>query len=212
MKKILLLVLLCFTLCACSAEKAPTKEEMLSVAVEVSASDIQNDSIENIASAKEKYCNKTLLLSGMVYKINENYIELAQSYMTNYIVDVYLSVEEIATLKAGQAISVVGTTTEEIKDVTESVMGTSFSYGHYQMTNSYIVKDTIELKGILKGVNNSYAPAFNIQIGNSNVYRLIYFADNVDASTLTFGKEIKFSAKSVNGNGMWSYYDAEIIE
>ena len=74
MKKILalfLFVLLCFTLCACGAKKAPTKEEMLSSAVEVNASDIKNDSSENIVGAKGKYCNKTLLLSGYVRNIKE---------------------------------------------------------------------------------------------------------------------------------------------
>ena len=64
-------------------ESIPTKEEMLAIAEEYSSSDIQNDSIENIVKAKQKYCNKTLLLSGMVRNIEEDHIELAPIYSSN---------------------------------------------------------------------------------------------------------------------------------
>ncbi|MBE7015621.1 MAG: hypothetical protein E7417_02225 [Ruminococcaceae bacterium] len=212
MKKIFSLLLasmMIFSLCACGQ---PTKENLLMEAENVSASDIQNDSINNIVQAKQKYCNKTLLLSGCVRNIKENHIELAQAYSTNYIIDVYLSTDELATLKRGQSITVVGITTDKIIEDAENMAEFTFNYNHYQMPTAYLVNDTVELIGVLKGLNKSFAPAFNIKIGKSNVWNLIYFAESVDTSTLTIGQEIKFSAKAINENNNWHYYDAEIIE
>ena len=232
MKKLIALFLeaiMCLSLIACGggndapeATDAPTetpapeevkmtKEEMLAIAEEYTAGNIQNDSIENIARAKMKYCNKTILLSGTVRSIQEDYIELSASYGANYMIDVYLPLEELVLLEQGQYITVVGTTTDEIIDASENVAEYTFDYSHYQMPDAYFVKDTLEVTGILKGVSNSYAPAFNIQIGESNVLKLIYFAESVDTSTLEYGQEITFVAKAVSKNDNWHYYDAEII-
>lgn len=225
MKKVLSLILalvLCLSLCACggggSAETpaaedlVPSKEEMLAVAEEFSTVNIQNDSIDNIVRAKQTYCNKTLLLSGYIRNIKETHVELSASYGANYMVDVYLSVDELVTLEEGQAITVVGTTTDEIIEASENAAEYTFDYSHYQMPNAYLVKDRVEVTGILKGVNQSYNPAFNIEIGGSNVLKLIYFADGVDTSAFTFNQEIKFSAKAVSEGSSLRYYDAEIIE
>ncbi|MBR4858980.1 MAG: hypothetical protein IKU08_07325 [Clostridia bacterium] len=214
MKKFLsfiLIVAMCLSLVACGS-KTLTKEEMIAVAEEFSASDIQNDSIQNIVSAKQKYCNKTILLSGTVRSIQEDYIELSASYGSNYIIDVYLSLEELVLLEQGQYITVVGTTTDEIIDSSESVAEYTFDYSHYQMPVAYLVKDKIEVTGILKGANYSYKPAYNIKIGESNVLNLIYFAEAVDTSTLENGQEITFAAKAISKNNVWHYYDAETIE
>ena len=213
MKKILSLLLalaMVFSLCACGSEKS--KEEMLTVAEEFSATNIQNDSIDNIVAAKQKYCNKTILLSGSIMSIKENYIELAPSISSNYITDVYLSTDELSTLKNGQSITVVGTTTDKIIETSENIAGFTIKHNHYQMPNAYLVNDRVETIGILKGINTSYAPAFNIKIGESNVYKLIYFAEDIDTSTLKFGQTIKFSAKAINENNNWHYYDAKIID
>lgn len=121
-----------------------TKEEMLEQAEEVSHGDIQNASIENIANAKQLYCNKILKLRGTIRTINEDYVVIGQ-YPANYVVDVYLPVEEIVTLKEGMVISVVGKTTDEILDETENVDGISFDYSHYQMPSAYLVLEDYEI-------------------------------------------------------------------
>ena len=74
-----------------------------------------------------------------------------------------------------------------------------------------IVNDRVEVTGVLKGINTSYAPAFNIQIGDSNVYKLIYFAENVNTNAFKINQTIHFSAKAVYENNNWHYYDAEIV-
>ena len=137
MKKLLALLLsvvLCFTLVACGGGKTPTKEELLATAEMVNSADIKKDSNQNIIMAKEKYCNKTLLLSGCVREIKEDHIELSDSYGSNYMVDVYLPLEEMATLKSNQAITVVGSMSDEIIETSENSGGMSFDYNHYQTT------------------------------------------------------------------------------
>ena len=214
MKRILALFLvigMCLSFAACG-EKTPTKEELLEVAEEVKAVDMHNNSMQNIVSAKEMYCNKTLLINGIVREIKENYIILSGSFGSEYVVDVYLATEEIVKLQKGQSITVVGNITDEISETSNDIGEYTINTKHYQMPVAYLESDTIELTGLLKGVNNSYAPAFNISINDSNVYMLIYFADSVDISVLKYNQEIKFSAKVIIENNILRYYDAEIIE
>ncbi len=213
MKKLFALVLvvvMCLSFAGCGA-KTPTKEELLAVAVEVSANEIQNDSIDNVVSAKQKYCNATISVSGYVRNINEDHIELSASYGSNYMVDVYLPTDELVQLEQGQSITVVGTTTDEIVKDSENAGGYTFEYSHYQMPVAYLVKDRVEITGILKGENYSFKPAYNIKIGDSDVLKLVYFADGVDESLLENGKEVKISAKAINDGNGFKYYEAEII-
>ena len=147
MKKIvslLLTAIMCLSLVACSGGKEVkmSKDEMLAIAEEYTAGDIQGDSIDNIAKAKIKYCNKTIILSGTVRNIHEDYIVLSSSYAANYQIDVYLPLEELVLLKRDQYITVVGTTTDEIIDVSETSAQYTFNYSHYQMPIAYLVKDT----------------------------------------------------------------------
>ncbi|MBR1757851.1 MAG: hypothetical protein IJ744_03880 [Lachnospiraceae bacterium] len=195
-----------------TTEPLPTKDELLSQAEKASANDINNAAFDNIARTKQTYCNKTLELSGMVKTIQEDYVELAGFYGATYLIDVYLPLDDLVKLDAGQQITVVGNTTDELIDTSESVAEYTFEYKHFQMPIAYLVQDRMEIKGVLKGVNNSYAPAYNIQIGTSNVLKLVYFADTVDTSSLAFNQEITFSARAINVNDSWRYYDAEIIE
>lgn len=202
-----MLVCLCFT--ACGGSKTISKEEMLETAEEYSVTNIQNDSVNNIVNAKQKYCNKTLLLYGYVRHIKEDHIELCASYSANYMVDVFLPLEELSVLQDGQIIKVVGITTDEIKDDSEIAAEFTFEYKHYQMPSAYLVEDRVTVEGTLKGMNKN---AYNILIGTSNVYKLVYFADSVDTSEFTFGTEVKFSAKGFVRNNNIHYYEAEIID
>lgn len=192
-----------------AAGSTMSKEEMMTQAIDVEAYMINNESFENFAKAKQTYCNQVMKLKGKIQAIGENYIELGCD--STYVIDVYLPIEEILSLEVGQNVLVVGQTTDEVMESSQNIGGYSFEYVHYQMPTAYLVQDRFEIKGILKGVNNSYAPAFNIQIGDSNYLKLIYFADSVDTSTLEWGQEITFIAKCVKGSLDWEYLDAEII-
>ena len=233
MKKLIALLLaaiLCLSLAACGSspdasgnndasqtesEETKTqlsKEELLTQAKEADANNINNECYENFIKAKNDYCNQTLQLKGIIKTFGDNYVELAGFYGAQYIIDVYMPVEEMLNLQAGQSIVVVGQTTDEIKEETENIAGFPWDTSHFQMPVAYLVKDTVEVEGILKGPNTSYVPAFNIEIGGSNYLKLIYFKENVDLNALEFGQKIKFSAKAINKNDSWEYRDAEIIE
>lgn len=238
MRKLLLLFLvavMCLTLIACGGnsnvpdateasetlteptepeEAKMTKDEMLAIAEEYDSIDIQNDSVNNIVSAKQKYCNKTILLSSTVRNIFEDHIELSRSYDANYIIDVYLSIDELVLLEQGQSITVVGTTTDEIIEVSETVIQYTYPYSHYQMPIAYLVKDTKEFTATLHIIENEgSAPTYTVFIGEPFIseQRPIYFADSVDTSALKDLQEIKFVAKAIYKNDIWNYCYAEVI-
>ena len=223
MVALLLAAVMCLSLAACGSNEhtdvpqenetqaQATKDELLAQAKEVDANDINNACYENLVKAKSDYCNQTLQLTGMIKTFVDNYVELTGVNAAKYLVDVYLPEEELLKLKSGQSIVVVGQTTDEIKKETVNIAGMPWDTNHLQMPVAYLVKDTFEFTGVLKGPNTSNAPAFNIEIGKSNYWMLIYFADGVDTSTLERDQKITFSAKAIYENPSWHYYDAQII-
>ena len=198
-----------------------TKEEMMAQAKEVSALDINNDSIDNMVKAKYNYCNQVLMLEGLISSFGEDHIEMSDVMSPQYIVDVYLPVEEMLDLEKGQSIVVVGMTTDEIIKTSAGGIFES-EIIHYQMPVAYLVKDTTEIEVTLQGADDEFSPAFNCAIGSSGVSRLIFFRDGVDTSTFELGQKIKVSAKAVMTQRKvdilqhyyweWEYRDAEIID
>ena len=71
-----------------SADSKISKEEMLASAEAVKIEDIEQETMSNLAKAKQSFCNKTLLLSGTVGEIKEDYAEIKSG---TCVVDVYLS-------------------------------------------------------------------------------------------------------------------------
>lgn len=185
-------------------------EELLSQAVEVNAIDINNASFENMARAKQTYCGEVLKLKGSIQSIEDDHIVLGSG--STYVVDVYLSMDEIVSVEVGQQVEVVGAMSEEVLDSEQNIAEYTFEYVHYQMPGAYLVNDRFVINGKLKGENASYAPAFNIQIGDSNVLKLIYFSEDVDTASLEFNQEITFEAKCVKDSLDWEYLDAVIME
>lgn len=209
MKKLFSLLLVFAMILSLGACGKKSKEEMIAQAENVTATEIDIASFENLAKAKQAYCNKIITVKGAIKSIEENYVVLGTGGI--YCIDVYLSTDEIVMLEVGQYISVVGETTDEIVETTSNLGEYTFDNFHYQMPKAYLVQDKFEETGILKGINKSFSPAYNIEIGDSNVLRLISFSDNVDINSLEYGQKIKFIAKCVDKNGI-HYYDAEVIE
>lgn len=207
-----MLVCLCFTACGGgSTSKILTKEEMLEQAGEdvIDVIDINNESFENLARAKENYSNKIYKLKGTISEIAEDHIVLGNA---DYRVDVYLQTEDIVKIENGQNIVVVGETSDEITETEETAFGSTYTRYHFQMPTAYLIQETIELTGILRGANKRYAPAFDIKINGNNYLYLIYFKEGVDTSSFKYNQEIKFSAKAISSNSSWKYIDAEIID
>ena len=72
---LLLALVMCLTLCACT----PSKEKMLEEAITISFNSVWNEYLDNAASATAKYDGKTVLWKATVYEIGESYVEMAES-------------------------------------------------------------------------------------------------------------------------------------
>lgn len=189
------------------ATESMTKEEMLQVAEEVSWVDIQNASVENIARAKQQYCNIVMQLEGRIWSIEEDHVVIGGDG-ANYLIDVYLPIEEILTLENNQVISVVGKTTDEIIDVTENVAEYSFDFSYYQMPNAYLVKDTVEWNCKTRGPSMNDDYDWIVEFEGSNVLHHVHFSDSVDITSLGLAMELKLSGKQIDND----LYNAIIIE
>ena len=176
-------------------EPAMTKEEMLQVAEDVSWVDIQNASVENIVKAKQQYCNKVMQLNGKIWSIEQDHIVIGGD-AANYLVDVYLPLDEIITLENQQVITVIGKTTDEIIDTT------------YQMQNAYLVKDTVEWNCKTRGPSMNDDYDWIVEFENSNILHHVYFSDSVDITTLGLAMELKLSGKQIDND----LHEAIIIE
>lgn len=194
-----LVMALCLTLCACgggsktNASNKMSKEDMLAAAEVVEPSQIAKDVNSNIAKAKQLYCGKALEVTGRVSSIKEDYVELSLS--SSAVIDVYLPTEELLLLASGQKVTIVGKTNEELNEITASgPMGMEWVTKHFAMPEAYLVNDTFEVTGKLFGKNQSYAPAYNFDVGTS-VTKLLYFADGVDLSVIESGSTFTVKGK-----------------
>ncbi|MBQ4561415.1 MAG: hypothetical protein IJA55_03670 [Clostridia bacterium] len=163
-----------------------TKEEMLKVAEAVDIKDINNDTLDNIARAKQLYCGKTLLLSGFISEINEDHVVLSTT--TSVKVKVYLPIEELIDpiMEDGLKITCVGQTSDDISTETSMAAGYEFEHRMYSMENAYFVSATTEKEIVLHYNPSLYElmDEINYSVGDSNVWYTITFADSVDVTTL----------------------------
>lgn len=209
-----MLICLCFSGCG-NIGKTMTKEEMLEVAEKYSVDDIDKDSRANINNAQEKYFNKILHISGRAF-ITEDHVELHSNLsrgQKGYLVDVILSKDELANIESGQLIEVVGKTTDKFIESSENYLFET-KYLHYQMKSAYIVEDRVTLEGELHGKDYDNPPAYSISVGNSDKIDLIYFAEEVNTSSLReYNTVYKFTAKAIGipGSGYCEFKDAKII-
>lgn len=184
-----------------------SKEEMLAIAEEYTVIDIHNDSVKNLARAKQKYCNKTILLTGVVYDILEDHVELLTSnymYINSHIVDVYLPLDELVLVESGQRITVVGTITDDIIDKSESIGQRTYNTKHYQMHNAYFVNDIYELTGTLRFYYMEYMDS-NGKIHNRDGLPeewVIGLAESDDSGVIRYHMEDSIPVNHVVGQTM----------
>lgn len=188
-----------------------TKEEMLEQATEYTAGEIAGDTGDNIAKAKQTYCEKILSIYGRVSKINTDNITISGGTAD---FEVYLPVEDVVNLESGQYVTIVGNTGAEIRE--EAIApGIPQNVYIYEVSPAYFVTDRYERTGIPKSKNDSFPGAWNVEFPDSNnpeLLRLVYFDSSVDVSQYE-GKEITFSAK-IFPDSNWNnvYHDAIIVE
>ena len=214
MKKALSLILalvLCLSLCACGKSTAITKEGMLESAETTDLNTITTVTNDNLAKATQKYCNKTLKVTGFIIDIEADHIRLAcDAIYGRPGMDVYLPSEEIAELSQNQLITVVGKTTEAIKERTHTVAGYDWIEKYYEMPQAYLVDDSFEVKVTIddQGKLALQGPsAYSI-----NEERL-YMPGSFRPSEYETNTILKIVATIFRKNGEYDYYvvDYEII-
>lgn len=182
-----------------------TKEEMLQIAEDGDVSELNSLIAENIVSAKQAYCGKTLIMEHTVDEIKEDCI-IFNHGMGSVII--HLPEEDIISLKTKQYITIVGITNDEFITTKESRYGPmAFDYTDCVMEQAYLVADRYEYTGTPKSKNSDFNGAWNVEFQNHSVQQLVYFDESIDV-TQYVGKEITFSAKVIDGK----YYDIIIID
>ena len=188
-------------------ETALSKEELLNIAKKVDAIDINNDTFDNVVSAKQKYCNTVLMINGVVRSIAEDHIEFGGQY-TDHLIDVYLPLDEIAELKTKQAINVVGETSDEVIKVSQNYSPYTADVYHYQMPHAYLAKDRYEVKGVVQTAGiKIYSSKGELLDGIKSVH----WAEGVDKKKYEW-QDVVISAKIIYENDQPVYYDAYIVE
>ncbi len=212
---LIMALVLCLLMCACGGgndtldttetptettaptETEMTKAEMLASALQVQIHEINNASVENLAKAKMDYCDKVLEIKGQISKIAEDYVVIGNA---DYVVNVYLPLEELATLQAFQQVTIVGQTTD-------AIIKSGFG-GHYQMRIAYLVTDRYEFEGVIQTAGiKIYGPDGTLLDG----IRHLKWDESV-TNKPEFGERVTISAKCAEESNGWVYYDAILVE
>ena len=193
-----------------TAEPIKTKDELLSSSEEISFTEFNNLTLDNIAKAKMQYCSKDVIVTGYARDIEADCVILTPFSGGQVLIDIHLPLEELLTLEKGQKVTIVGHLDDEVEEREEKEGQYSFFYTHYTMKTAYIVNDVFEITGKLLGSNNSFANAFNFAVPpTSNTYGLIYFANGVDTSKYKTGGSDWESTITVNGK---MFIDGDVTE
>ena len=146
---------------------------------------------------------------------------ITNEYFESSNIRIYLPIEELAVLNKDETIAVVCKLTEVIEEKDSWGITYWLVFGESQLYEGDIPdvapRDHEIFTGLLKGRNNSYEGAWNIQIGDSDYLKLIYFAEGTDLSSynesFNSGEEITFSVDISNTLTIVpeKFYNAKII-
>lgn len=109
MKKIMCLLfamVMCIFLIACGSN-----EDKAANAMELNWKRVHNEHLENEVKAKNEYNNQWVKWTATVFRINDGFVDMANETSNGFplnSISVYLDNDEIATLRRGQTITIVG--------------------------------------------------------------------------------------------------------
>ena len=182
-------------------ESIPTKEEMLETAKFVSVSYLNTATRDNLAKAKQSYCNQVLEVYGEIYSIEEDHIVLSGGdYYRDVFIDIYLPLEELLEMERFQWATFVGLTTDSIEKKEEKLAGYTFNYTYYKMENAYFVNNTKEITGEFLRINTSmsvldHGVPYTFDLDGNIYLDTVYIPKSIDTSDLSYGDKITFTAK-----------------
>lgn len=219
---LLLALVMCLSLCACGGgndtpetTEAPTETTVpqldIANAIAETPMHIYDDVMENQARAMQN----TYIMECSVGSITNEYFESGN-------LRIYLASEELAKLNKGESVAIVCKVTEVIEEKDSWGVTYWIEFGDAQLYDGEVPdvepREHEIFTGLLKGKNESYEGAWNIQIGDSNYLKLIYFAEGTDLSAfnesynsgeeITFSVDISSSLTDVPG----TFYNAKLID
>ena len=200
-----------------------SKDELMKIANDSNTkvcdvSDIMNDTANNKANAKQKYCDKVYVIHGVILNIESDHVVIMDSSgsRSSYQIKAYLPSEELIKLETFQIVDIVGHFTDEIVEGTMTIedWGDTLPTTEYKMDKAYLVKDRFEVEGKLFGFNADYE-AYNFLVPpTSKTASLLYFRDgktsganSSSSDTITVDTKIFYKDRSV-----FKYEDAVIAE
>lgn len=111
-----------------TAEPIKTKDELLSSSEEISFTEFNNLTLDNIAKAKMQYCSKDVIVTGYARDIEADCVILTPFSGGQVLIDIHLPLEELVTLENGQKVTIVGHLDDEVEEREEKVGQYSFFY------------------------------------------------------------------------------------
>lgn len=86
-----------------------TKEEMLGIATELDAIELDSTLIDNMAKANSTYVGNTYTFSLVVQRVESDYCVLAWGNGGQFSIHAYLPEEDLVCLNSGESVTIVGT-------------------------------------------------------------------------------------------------------
>ncbi|MBQ3426056.1 MAG: hypothetical protein IJH37_02795 [Clostridia bacterium] len=146
MKKILLVLLtlvVSFSVSSCGKE---SKEEIKNRAENYTEFIEKNGGVNNIADAKQKLVGKYFYCTGTVSDIYEDYTLISG-------IKVYLSKDELASVKDGTFVSFVGKI-DSVESAEITIEGTTIQTYYKVMKNAYLINNKYTVSGTIEGFYN----------------------------------------------------------
>lgn len=91
------------------ASDSITKEEMLGIATELDAIELDSTMIDNMAKANSTYVGNTYIFSLVVQRVESDYCVLAWGNGGQFSIHAYLPEEDLVYLNSGESVTIVGT-------------------------------------------------------------------------------------------------------
>ena len=219
---LLLALVLCLSLCACAGgndtpetTEAPTEPTVPQLDIENAIAETPVHIFDDVMENQARAMQNTYMMECSVGSITNEYFESGN-------LRIYLASEELAKLNKGESVAIVCKVTEVIEE--KDSWGSTYwiEFGDAQLYDGVVPdvepREHEIFTGLLKGKNESYEGAWNIQIGDSNYLKLIYFAEGTDLSAfnesynsgeeITFSVDISSSLTDVPG----TFYNAKLID
>lgn len=218
MKKLIALLLaaaLALSIVACgnggSGENTNSKtntndevNELLNNAEELDLKEMNEEVLNNIASANSTYVGNTYKVAGYITEITGEYCSISSSTSSQFSIHAYLNEDELAQLDRYEYVTIAGKIAFDFVDASSFPV---FEY-YVDMKPAYFVSDIYEITGEIKNIQTDLSTPL-CQIGATAI-----FLDVDTLNTLNIGDTITVEGKLYWDdsiiNGAWTSINDEV--